>query len=111
MAPLGKLRIAPALLVTLAFIFPARSGDGKDVQRDQAGRDAVRSAVERGDIRPLNEVLRLVRPRLGGEVVGVEIEREGGTWIYEFRVADRQGRLIEVYVDAATAEIVKTEEK
>jgi len=73
--------------------------------------DAVRRAVERGDIRPLAEILAAVRGQLPGEVVGVEIEQKNGRWLYEFRVVDRSGRLFEVYVDARTAKIERIKEK
>ncbi len=46
---------------------------------------------------------------LGGEVVGVEFERKGERWVYEFKVIDPAGRLWEVYVDAGTAAIMKRE--
>ena len=37
--------------------------------------------------------------------VAVEIERQGGAWIYEFKVVDATGRRREVRVDALTGEI------
>jgi uncharacterized membrane protein YkoI len=83
----------------------------REHEDDHHHREAVRAAVERGEVKSLLDVLREVKPQLHGEIVGVEIERQGSVWIYEFRVADEKGRLLEVYVDAATAKILKTEEK
>lgn len=101
-----------ALLASFAGAFPVTADDReRDRKEDHHQREAVRGAVERGEIKSLIEVLRDVKPQLQGEIVGVEIERKGSAWIYEFRVADEKGRLLEVYVDAATARIVKTEEK
>jgi uncharacterized membrane protein YkoI len=48
---------------------------------------------------------------LPGEIVGVEIERTKGHWIYEFRVLDGKGCLFEVSVDARSGEIDQTQEK
>jgi uncharacterized membrane protein YkoI len=73
--------------------------------------DEVRHAVERGEIRPLAEILAAIGDKLPGEVAGVEIEREEGRWVYEFRVIDSKGRLFEVYVDARSGTIERTEEK
>lgn len=73
--------------------------------------DAVRLAVRRGEIRPLAEVLTLVRSKLPGEIVGVEIERKDGRWLYEFRVANNKGGLFEVYVDARSGDIIRIKEK
>jgi uncharacterized membrane protein YkoI len=78
---------------------------------DSADHDAVRLAVERGEIRPLAEILAALRGRLPGTVKGVEVERKGGRWVYEFRVADDKGRLFDVYVDARSGEIERTKEK
>jgi len=74
-------------------------------------QDAARQAVESGEIRPLADILAVVRSKLPGEVVGVEIESKNGHWIYEFRVLDGNGGLFEVYVDARSGEIDQTKEK
>jgi uncharacterized membrane protein YkoI len=78
---------------------------------DSHDQDAARQAVERGEIRPLTDILAAVRGKLPGEVVGVEIESEKGHWIYEFRVLDGKGRLFEVYVDARSGAINQAKEK
>jgi uncharacterized membrane protein YkoI len=43
-------------------------------------------------------------------VVGVELDHERGRYVYEFKVITPTGKLREVYVDAMTAEIVKSED-
>ncbi|PYE99088.1 peptidase YpeB-like protein [Rhodopseudomonas faecalis] len=78
---------------------------------DRYDHDAVRDAVERGEIKPLAQLLELVKGRLPGEITGVEIERKQGVWLYEFRVIDKSGRLFDVYVDAQNGEIRRTKEK
>ncbi|WP_052699165.1 PepSY domain-containing protein [Hyphomicrobium sp. 99] len=83
----------------------------RESETDRSERETVRAAVERGELKPLSVVLQAVQSKLPGEVVGIEIEREQGVWIYEFRVAGEKGRLFDVYVDAATAQILKTKEK
>jgi uncharacterized membrane protein YkoI len=72
--------------------------------------DRARRAVERGEALPLADILARVRADLGGEVVGISFERKRERWIYEFKVIGGGGRLVEVYVDAASATIVKREE-
>jgi len=73
--------------------------------------DAIRRAVEAGEIRALTEILADVRPRLPGEIVGVEVERKGGRWFYEFRTIDKKGGVFEVYVDAHSGKIERVKEK
>ena len=71
--------------------------------------DLARRAVERGEALPLADILSRVRPDLGGEIVGVSLERKRDRWVYEFKVIGAKGRLSKVYVDAASAEILKRE--
>jgi uncharacterized membrane protein YkoI len=112
MLTLAKRLSALAFLAGIAAASSAMSDDGeREDEDDHHQREAVRAAVERGEVKSLLDVLREVKPQLHGEIVGVEIERQGRAWIYEFRVADAKGRLFKVYVDAATAKILKTEEK
>jgi uncharacterized membrane protein YkoI len=92
-----------ALAATLVAVVPIA------LRADE--HDAMRHAVERAEIRSLADILDVLRGKLPGEVVGVEIERKNGRWLYEFRVVDEKGRLFEVYVDARTATIERTKEK
>lgn len=98
--------IAPAILVAAAVLLAA-----VPLRADSPGHDAVRQAVERGEIRALADILIIVRGKLPGEINGVEIERKNGRWLYEFRVVDGNGRLFEVYVDAKSGEIERIKEK
>lgn len=101
-----------AIIAILAAGSPLRADDGEDEgSSDHHQREAVRGAVERGQIKPLVEVLAAVHAKLPGEIVGVEIEKAQGRWTYEFRIADSKGRLFDAAVDAATAEIISIEEK
>lgn len=95
------------LLAFLAAILAAGSA-GAAIARDQ---DEARRAVEAGEIRPLADILNIVRGKLPGEVVGVKLDREAGAWTYEFRVVDEKGRLFEIHVDARSGELERTREK
>jgi len=44
-------------------------------------------------------------------VTGIDIERERGRWRYEFRIIGRDGRVLEVHVDARSGEVERVEEK
>lgn len=103
-----SLSLRSALFVALIAVAGTWLGPSQAGGRDH---DAVRQAVKRGDIRPLTDILAAIRDKLPGEVAGVEIERNDGHWIYEFRVVDDKGRIFEVRVDARTAEIEQIKEK
>ncbi|MCG6207227.1 peptidase [Rhodopseudomonas sp. HC1] len=93
--------------LTLAGGLPAAAHDHSG-RRDH---DDARLAVQRGEIRPLAELLTIVRDKLPGEITGVEIERHHGEWLYEFIVVDKRGRLFEVHVDPQSGAIRDTKEK
>ena len=101
---MSKTRRAIIVLGLAAVLLPPAAK--ADRERDY---DRARHAVEQGEALALADILTRVRADLGGEVVGVEFERKRGRWIYEFKVIDPAGRLWEVYVDAATAAILKRE--
>ena len=71
--------------------------------------DSARRAVELGEALPLVDILAKVRRDLGGEIVSISFEREHGLWVYEFKVLEPSGRLVEVYVDAASGRVLKRE--
>lgn len=76
--------------------------------RDGEHEDA-RRAVARGEALPLVDILAKVRRELGGEIVAVSFERKHDLWLYEFKVVEPSGRLVEVYVDAASGRVLKRE--
>ncbi|WP_042336619.1 PepSY domain-containing protein [Bradyrhizobium sp. DOA9] len=96
----------PLLAGVLLAAAPAAAGD-----RDRAPPDAVRRAVEAGEIKSLADILASLSGKLPGQVAGVEIERVRGRWIYEFRIVGDRGRLFEAYVDARSGEIERIKEK
>ncbi len=92
---------AAALAASAAL---ADGGAGGDDEHERARR-----AVERGEALPLADILAIVRGDLGGEITRVSFEREHGTWVYEFKVVEPSGRLVEVYVDAASGRVIERE--
>ena len=105
MFPRLKLTTLAVSVLAVASLTPLPS------RADPSDHDAVRHAVERGEIRSLADILDIVRDKLPGAVAGVEIERKNGRWLYEFRAVDGQGRLFEVYVDARSGAIERITEK
>ncbi|PIT04004.1 peptidase [Bradyrhizobium nitroreducens] len=99
--------LAVPLLAGLVLApLPATAGD-----HDRGAPDAVRRAVEAGEIKSLADILASLRGKLPGQVAGIEIERARDRWIYEFRIVDEKGRLYQVHVDARSGEIERIKEK
>jgi uncharacterized membrane protein YkoI len=108
---LRLLRPLLLLLIGIAVLVPAAplAADDEDESEERHDHDDVRQAVERGEALPLDAVLAAVEKQVKGEVVGVEFEKEGGVWVYEFRIIDPSGRMIEVLADARTAAVIDVE--
>ena len=105
-----------AVLLALAALgtgAPSLADDDDDRRQRRRGsrhdHERARRALEEGRARPLADILAEVRPRLGGEVIDVEFEREDGAYVYELKVITPAGQLREIEVDALTAEILKDE--
>lgn len=96
--------MAIALAAILACSLPAVTAAG-DSDHERAQR-----ARERGEILPLERILELVRERIAGEVVKIELEREHGIWIYEIKLIDTRDRLLEIEVNAGNGDIIEIEE-
>ncbi|HOV04478.1 MAG TPA: peptidase [Kaistiaceae bacterium] len=118
---LDKIRNRRAVLVGLfglglAFAGPALAGHrgrhGRDDDDEDDDHDRAHDALERGEVRPLAEILGRIRPSLpaGGEIVDIDFDRRDERWFYRFKVIDRAGTRLELLVDAATGEIVETRE-
>lgn|GEM_PF-6395303 len=69
------------------------------------------AARKSGIIRPLTEILEEVGKTHKGEIVGVEIIKIKGVWIYEVRIVTPDNHLVEIYMDAMTKKIIKTRGK
>ena len=78
---------------------------------DRPDHESARRAVLAGEILPLHAILAQVQPRLNGEIIEIELEREHGRWVYEFKVLRADGRLHEYYVDARDGQLFKQKEK
>ena len=92
----------------LAVAWPAAADDEGDSD-ERHDHDQAREAVEHGEALPLDAVLAAVEKKVVGEVVGIEFEKNEGVWVYELKVVDAAGHVIQVLADAKTAAIIRVE--
>lgn len=87
-----------ALFLALYTLAPAQAGE----------HDAIRRAVEAGEIRPLAEILATVQARYPGRILDVEIDRSrDGRRVYDIELLDADGRKLEISVDAASGAVIE----
>lgn len=98
----AAMRILPVpVLLLLASPLPALADDD-DHERALAAR-------ERGEVRPLAEILPAVEARFGGRVIEVGFGRDDGRFVYEFELITPDGRLLEAEIDAMTGATIEVE--
>lgn len=88
-------------LILFCMASPAWA-DGND-------HDRARRALEAGEILPLARILQAAEAARPGRVIEIELDRDGGRWIYELELVSPQDRLYEMEIDAATGAILEIE--
>ncbi len=78
---------------------------------DNDDHDLARAALERGEIKPLSDILATVQKEYPGDILEVEFERDDGLWLYEIKTIDKSGHLLKIYVDAARNVIIRVKTK
>ncbi|MEJ0097700.1 MAG: PepSY domain-containing protein [Bauldia sp.] len=98
---LFDLRLIALVAAMSAAVSPlAVSAEDRGGDHDH---DLARELYEHGQIRSLAEVLRAVRERSAGDVVGVVLIPVGADWVYRIQVVRVDGRRSTIDVDAETA--------
>ncbi len=90
------MRAHVTLLLALLVGFPLTAS----VARGDDDQDRARRALQAGEIRPLEQVLAAQRRALPGEVIGVELDRDDGRWVYELKILTPNGDRRELELDA-----------
>jgi uncharacterized membrane protein YkoI len=113
--PFRRRLLAALMAFALAPAMSLADSRGHEVNGEaRHDHDRARQALQQGEVRPIAEILQRVEAEVPGEVIEVELERkkrsEGLRWVYEIKLIDPDGRLLEVLVDAPTAVILVVEE-
>jgi uncharacterized membrane protein YkoI len=95
-------RLTAAGLAMLALSMPAvvRADDDHD-------HDRARELYEHGEIHALSDILRIVSEHAPGDVVGVDLVRQGDRWVYRFQIVAFDGRRLTLDVDAKAATVMR----
>ena len=100
-----RKRLIPSVLAGLLVLLPVLPA-----RADNDDHDRARDAVLQQRARPLAEILGIVTKTMPGKVLDAELETKKGKVVYELKILTREGRLVELYVDAATGMILKRED-
>jgi uncharacterized membrane protein YkoI len=95
-----------AALVGPPHMVEAVFGEERGIEREDQDHERAYDARQGGAILSLSQVLALVTPKIGSEILETEFENEDGRPIYEFKYVDPSGRVREIYVDARTGAVL-----
>ena len=92
------------------------TGGGRSARMNAAGRselrseqDMARDAMSRGQIHPLDAILRNVESIVPGPVLSARLRKDGaGAWTYSLVILSPDGRYHRVEVDAVTNAIIQS---
>jgi len=104
------IAISPVVIVSQLAPQDAR-GDDHVIEYQAHDEDRARLALEKGETLPLDRVIARLNGAISGEISGLELEKENGIWIYEFKVISPAGQMVTVRLNAKTGELIgKAEE-
>lgn len=89
---------AAALLSTPALASDSRVGE-------------VRQLREQGKILPMEDILVRSRDAQPGQVLEVELDREGERYVYEVKILDDADRVHKLELDAASGEVLQRKQR
>lgn len=97
-------RVMVMVLIGLALVQPLAAFADED---DDGDHDRARDLYEHGEIKGLAKILDIVRAKMPGDVVAVDLIRLGDKWVYRFQIIVPDGRRKIVDVDADAGVIMR----
>ncbi|GEO99713.1 PepSY domain-containing protein [Methylobacterium haplocladii] len=94
----------------IALLLVALAGGVSLSVQAKDDQEQARQAVERGEIRSLDEILAAARKAVPGDVVALELKRKDERWLYEIKILTAEGKRREVKVDASSLAILGQED-
>lgn len=94
-----------------AAVLVVASGVADDDDRShQREHDAIRAALQRGEVLPLARILAIAQQKVPGDVIEVELESKRAALVYEIKVLTQSGRVREVKIDARSGTVLSVED-
>lgn len=94
----------------LAIALAGMAGAPAAAESDTVSHEQARRLVEAGTIRPLQEIVEMLRIKVPGQHLETELEYDDDGLVYDFKILRPGGRIQEVEVDAASGKILTIED-
>lgn len=109
--PFRKPAIRTALTALVLGALTAGMSSGVVAGDKKANEhDAVRDALQRGEVLPLTKILAIAGQQVPGDVIEVELEEKKQALVYEIKILTPTGRVREIKIDARTGAVLKIED-
>jgi uncharacterized membrane protein YkoI len=95
--------LCAAVLGVASVVADVDDGDARE-------HDAIRGALQRGEVLPLAKILAIAQEKVPGDVIEVELESKRDALVYEIKVLTHSGRVREIKIDARTGTVLKIED-
>jgi len=102
----GMKSFNPSLSLASLLMMLILPGHGLQADDDA---DRARMLKQRGDILPLEQVIKSAMAVKSGQILETELDEEDGRYIYELEILDDHGQVWELELDASTAELIELE--
>ncbi|WP_243453685.1 PepSY domain-containing protein [Sandaracinobacteroides saxicola] len=96
--------LAAGLLAVAVVSLPA---DAQRFARDVSDQSAASSARQRGDLKPLDQLLPAAQAAGRGEYLGVDFDQDSNT--YRFKFMRPNGSVVAVDMDGRTGRVLRTQ--
>lgn len=107
---IAALPLTYAVVPAVAQGYEKQASKLSKAERERAEQDAIRKAVQRGELLPLPRILAIAQSKVPGDVVKVELESESSGIKYEVKILTASGRVREVELNARTGALIKIED-
>jgi len=93
--------VLPVLLAFLAF--QSASASAKDYEK-------ARALLEKGEILSLTDIISKISDKVPGKLLEVELKEKESLIVYEIEYLGENGVVMEMLIDARTADIISIQE-
>lgn len=104
----APFRLHDVLTVTLTL---AMLGMAASQAHGESDHDRARKAVAAGEVLPLRVIVERVERDYPGQIMEVELEREGAVWHYEIKLLRKGGALVKLKIDARDGTLLGSKER
>ncbi|MBE0510770.1 MAG: PepSY domain-containing protein [Chromatiales bacterium] len=80
---------------------------GSAFASDKLNHNEIYQLRESGQIMSMEEVLKHARSIQPGQLIEAELEHEKGSYVYELKIIDAEGRLHKLELDAQSGDVLK----